>query len=50
MPFVLIQETFKPDVGRPDGGTARFRFDDVIEVDGNNLKLLYQPEELIFMS
>lgn len=25
-------------------------FDDVIEVDGNRIKLLYQPEELIFMS
>ena len=31
--------------------TARFTgFDDVIEVDGNKAKLLYQPEELIFMS
>ena len=25
-------------------------FDDVIDVDGNNLKLLSQPEELVFMS
>ena len=31
--------------------TARFTgFDDAIEVDGETLRLLYQPEELIFMS
>ena len=30
MPFTLIQGTFRPDTGRPDGDTVRFAPDDSI--------------------